>query len=74
MLLSCLSVTKMKHAKSFLTSYADLPSSLRREPIVVIDDEPYSWNAVKIEVENATKLGGRMLEKLVNMGIVNAKQ
>lgn len=50
--------------------YANLPLSLRNEIVVVIDDEPLTWNAAKIEIENNTKKGKEILEKLIKMEIV----
>lgn len=54
----------------FLQIYANLPLSQRKEIIVVIDDEPLTWNAVKIEIENDTLKGKEILEKLVKLGIL----
>lgn len=54
----------------FLKIYANLPLSLRNEIIVVIDDEPLTWNATNIEVENDTKKGKEILDKLVKFGII----
>ena len=64
----------MKYAKSFLKSYANLPFNSRREIIAVIDDEPIAWNVAKIEIENKTELGSKILEKLVNMGIIDGQK
>lgn len=55
----------------FLQIYANLPLNLRREIIVVIDDEPLTWNAAKIEIENDTEKGEEILEKLVKLGILH---
>lgn len=54
----------------FLQVYANLPLNQRGEIIVVIDDEPLTWNAARIEVENETEKGKEILEKLVKMGIL----
>ena len=37
---------------------------MRSEIAVVIDDEPVSWNVLKIEVENNTVIGKKGLEIL----------
>jgi len=58
-----------KKAK-FLKIYANLPFSLRSEIVVVVDDEPLTWNAAKIEIENDTKIGRKILEKLVRLEIL----
>lgn len=54
----------------FLQIYANLPLNQRNEIIIVIDDESLTWNAVKIEVENDTLTGRRILDKLIGLGIV----
>ena len=54
----------------FLQVYANLPLNQRTEIIVVIDNEPLTWNAAKIEIENDTQKGKEILEKLVNLGIL----
>ena len=54
----------------FLQIYANLPLNQRNEIVVVIDDEPLTWNAVKIEIENDTPKGKEILEKLVKMEIL----
>ena len=54
----------------FLQIYANLPLNQRNEIIIVIDDESLTWNAVKIEVENDTLMGRRILDKLIGLGII----
>lgn len=39
----------------FLKVYANLPLGVREEIIIVIDGEPLSWKAAKLEVEQQTK-------------------
>lgn len=60
----------MSMKTKFLQVYANLPLSQRKEIIVVIDDEPLTWNVAKIEIENDTKKGKEILEKLVKLGIL----
>ncbi|PIS09032.1 hypothetical protein COT75_03645 [Candidatus Beckwithbacteria bacterium CG10_big_fil_rev_8_21_14_0_10_34_10] len=60
----------MKAKEFFFKAYANLPLSLRQEIIVVLDNEPLSWNAVKIEIENETSKGKAILVKLVQMRII----
>lgn len=50
--------------------YANLPLSLRDEIIVIIDNEPLTWNSARIEVENNPEKGKQILEKLVELGIL----
>lgn len=54
----------------FLQVYANLPLNQRNEIIVVIDHEPLTWNAARIEVENETEKGREILEKLIKLGIL----
>lgn len=55
---------------SFRRIYANLPVKARDEVIVVIDGEPYSWRNVRLELENKTELGQKMLEKMKKMEII----
>ncbi len=54
----------------FLQIYANLPLNQRTEIVVVVDNEPFTWNAIKIEVENNTDKGNEILGKLVELGII----
>ncbi len=54
----------------FQQIYANLPLNQRQEVVVVIDNEPLSWNAVKLEVDNDTDKGKEILELLVKLGII----
>jgi len=40
----------------FIKTYANLPLNLRNEIVIVIDDEPLTWNACWVEVENNTNI------------------
>lgn len=60
----------MGYKEKFLRIYANLPLEARNEIVMVIDDEPVTWNAARIEIENDTKKGKEILEKLVALGIV----
>jgi len=64
----------MEDIKStFLKAYANLPLALRQEIIAVLDGEPLTWNAVKLEVENNTKKGADALKILEELGILKTK-
>lgn len=54
----------------FLRIYANLPLNQRNEIVVVVDDEPLTWNTARIEIENDTLKGKEILEKLVKMKIL----
>ena len=48
----------------FLRTYANLPLGVRNDVVVVIDNAPITWNALKIEVDNDTVFGKKGLEIL----------
>ena len=48
----------------FYRTYANLPLPVRNQVAVVVDDDPISWNVLKLEVENNTVLGKKALEIL----------
>jgi len=54
----------------FLQIYANLPLNQRTEIVVVVDNEPLTWNAAKIEIENNTEKGKEILGKLVELEII----
>ena len=54
----------MKNKDKFFKVYANLPLNLRREIILVIDDEPIPWRVAYLEIKGETKLGKQILEKL----------
>jgi len=60
----------METKTKFLRVYANLPLSHRSEIIVVLNDEPLTWNAARIEIENDTLKGKEILEKLIKMKIL----
>ncbi len=58
-------------AKSkFFKIYANLPLEFRNEIIVVLGDEPMTWNAVRIEIENNTEKGEILLKRLLELKII----
>ncbi len=64
----------MDKKEKFLQIYANLPLAVRNEIVVVLGDEPLTWNAARIEIENETKKGEEILKKLVEMGILNEEK
>ena len=54
----------------FLKIYANLPLAAREEIIVVVDNEPMSWNVLRIEVENNTPKGLKGLTILSQLKII----
>lgn len=56
--------------EKFLKAYANLPEPERSQVIVVMYNQPYSWNAAYNEISNNTALGKKMLEKMGALGIL----
>ncbi len=54
----------------FLKVYANIPMNLRREIILVINDEPITWNTAYVEIKNKTKLGRKILLKLIELNFI----
>lgn len=55
----------------FYRVYANLPINLRDEIISVIPGKgPITWNVAYLEIENGTKLGEDILEKLDELKII----
>lgn len=54
----------------FLKVYANLPRSAREEIMVVVEDEPYTWQSAKLEVEQNTPLGKTILDILTRLKIL----
>lgn len=56
--------------EKFLKIYADIPLSLRREIILVLEDGPISWNVAFVEVSNKTNKSEIILKKLNELKII----
>lgn len=54
----------------FLKIYADIPLNIRKEIILVIDEEPITWNVAYIEIYNKTKKSVIILKKLNALEII----
>ena len=54
----------------FLRTYANLPQGSREEIIAVIDGEPYTWKAARLEIEENTQIGKEILESLARLKIL----
>lgn len=54
----------------FINVYSNLPINVRKEIIVVIDNQPIAWDVAYNEVMNNTKLGLIILDKLNKMEII----
>lgn len=60
----------LKEAERFFAVYANLPIEERRKPIVVIDDEPISWNLAYEEIKNETERGKKILKILIELELI----
>ena len=56
--------------EKFLSAYADLPNSLRKEIIVVIEGKTYTWDSSYFEINNNTKLSEKILNTLAQIELI----
>ncbi len=56
--------------ESFLKIYANIPLSLRKEIILVLDNEPITWNVAYVEVFNKTDKSKEILQKLSELKLI----
>lgn len=56
--------------EGFLKIYADLPLALRSEIILILDNEPITWNVAYVEVYNNTEKSIKILNKLEELRII----
>ena len=55
----------------FFKIYANLPLNLRSEIVLVLPDRgPITWNVAYTEINNDTKLGELILQKLQELKII----
>lgn len=54
----------------FYKVYANLPLALRSEVIVVMNEEPISWQVAKLEIDNDTQLAKKILQKLADFDFI----
>jgi hypothetical protein len=59
-----------EEAIKFMEIYSNLPVKTRREIVVVVDGEPFSWDVARREIEGNTELGKRILKKLKELKII----
>lgn len=60
----------LKDKDKFLRAYSNMPLGVRSEIILVIDNRPITWNVAFIEIDNDTKMGERILNKLIDLGLI----
>jgi hypothetical protein len=54
----------------FIRVYSNLPLKLRNEIVLVIDNEPVTWNVAYNEIVHNTEKGKKILEKLIEMKVI----
>ncbi|VVB61404.1 Uncharacterised protein [uncultured archaeon] len=54
----------------FLKIYANIPLNLRKEIILVLDNEPITWNVAYVEVFNKTDKSKKILKKLEELNLI----
>ena len=60
----------MNKKQKFYKVYNNLPLNLRDEVVVVISDEPITWKVAKLEIDEDTKTGKEILDKLEQLKII----
>lgn len=62
----------MDKRTQFLNIYANLPLNSRAGIVVVVDSEPFTWNAAKLEIEQEpiTQKGEQILKILEDLKIL----
>jgi len=60
----------MKEKDRFLRVFSNLPIDMRKEIILVIDEQPITWNVAFQEIGNETALGKRIIEKLLELELI----
>ena len=64
-------MNKEQLKQQFYKVFANLPINLREEVILVISGKgPITWQVAYLEVDNDTKLGAMILEKLSDLKII----
>lgn len=57
--------------EDFLQFYENLPSEELDQPIVVLDDESYTWRTARQEIEAGTDKGKKIINEIDNMNILS---
>ena len=56
--------------EDFLKIYANIPINIRSGIVLVVDNEPVTWNVVYTEVINNSRKSEDMLKKLKELGVI----
>ncbi|MCK5107837.1 MAG: hypothetical protein KAQ83_03860 [Nanoarchaeota archaeon] len=60
----------LKYAEKFFKIFTNLPDEERKNPIVIIEDKPVSWNVAYDHINNETKKGEEILNILNKIGLI----
>ncbi|MFA6551073.1 MAG: hypothetical protein WCV41_00880 [Patescibacteria group bacterium] len=60
----------MENKEQFLKIYANLPLGVRQEIILILDNQPITWDVVYNEVISNTPLSETILEKLKKLKFI----
>ncbi len=63
-------IVSLMSLERFMKVYSNVPINLRKEIILVIDDQPITWNVAYLEIKNDTLLGKKILQKLLELEII----
>ncbi len=61
---------KLGAKERFLSIYANLPLSVRREIILTLEDKPITWDVAFMEIDNNTEISKIILDKLEKLEII----
>jgi len=56
--------------EKFLVVYSNLPLNVRKEIVLVINNEPITWNVAYLEISGNALLGKEILKKLEELKII----
>ena len=59
-----------ENREKFLRAYANLPLNTRKEIILVLEEQPITWEVAYLEVKNNTPNSEKILKKLEELGII----
>lgn len=60
----------MDNKQRFYKVYSNLPFNLREEIVIVYKDEPVSWKVAKLYIDENTKSGREILDKMEELNII----
>ena len=64
------SIIDIMSLERFMKIFSNLPMVERNQTVVVIDDQPISWNMAYNEIRHNTELGKKIVNKLIKLEII----